>query len=393
MNTLRISAAALALAAIVGTATAAPITFKLKRELKLGGDGANITSTASTNFVGQNIMTVTTDGNAVWVGGVTNTGTATTAAIARIDNFLNGGVVSINRLASSVTSPAITSATGGYYGLTNDGQRVFGVVNRNAASADSEQLRGFDANTGNVIWDYRAANAVAGNFRFATNIDMDPGFGGGGAGVGISGTPAATFTGSRSVVDPLTGVLNGTAGNMTWPTGAVPGLSSTTRAISFDNNGDVYIRSNNQLGRVTRTGAHAGSLTVLGAGGLIPGTSAASNIGQNVEVFGFGGSKYVIMNDRTSGATGQSFTAKNLVLDTNGVAQSVTWLDSLNNALVLPTSSAIYDYEWIAGSNCLVVTDFTNNRLYAFQAVPEPATMAALGLGLAAVAARRRRKA
>ncbi len=43
-----------------------------------------------------------------------------------------------------------------------------------------------------------------------------------------------------------------------------------------------------------------------------------------------------------------------VALDTNGVAQSVTWLDSLNNALVLPTSSAIYDYEWIAGSNCLV---------------------------------------
>ena len=99
---------------------------------------------------------------------------------------------------------------------------------------------------------------------------------------------------------------------------------------------------------------------------------------------GFG--NFLIANDRNAPTSTLPFTDRVKILDTNGVLQTVEYLNFTPN-----TGNAAYDFSYDAPSSTLAVSDFANRQLYVFRVsaitaagAPEPASLLLMVSGASA---------
>lgn len=366
------------LAATVGVASAADVKMRLLKKIELDGDGKNVTSSTSANYIGPNIYSLTTSGGNVYVGGYNNSSAATTCAVLAISNFI--GADTVARVAGTLTTTNVPTGGAGYYGLAVSGNNLVSNVNRNASTLVGDEIRATDLTSGALVWDGRTANSLA-NARVAASIDIDP----------LTGNVG--YTGNLQGFAARAGLLNSSTGvtSTTWnyTSAAPPGMTSFLRGMAFDSAGNAWLRGNNQVAKVNRA---TGTVTTLGTGGLLLG-AAASNIGQHIEAMSdFFGNEVFIANNRASGATGQAFTGIQKMFKADGTLLSVDWVDNVDAPLALPNGNGIYTYSYDASSKVLYMLDSHNSAVYAFQAVPEPTTMIGLVAGAAALLRKRRNR-
>jgi hypothetical protein len=83
----------------------------------------------------------------------------------------------------------------------------------------------------------------------------------------------------------------------------------------------------------------------------------------------------LVINDRSSTASGQSWTSVIQFVSTTGSSITPNW-----TFLSAPaTGNAAYDFEWDQASQTLAVVDYANRNVSIFTtAVPEPSTYATL---------------
>jgi hypothetical protein len=339
-------------------------------EVNLTPTGLDAYNTA--NQIGTNASAVALSGDNVWVGSWNNSGLAGFSGIYRVSNIFGTQTGAVLGGTSRTTAN-----TRGFSGLVVNGNNLYSAWDNGAASPLG--LQKLDATSGTAAWGT--------SLRGSGGLDIDP---------LSSGNIGTTQLGSgrRWLYNEATGsvIYNGSS-----PLGFViltGGANSNMRSIAFDSvTGDSYSRSLNNIYKAVRTGENSAAPATT----IVTGTTSDPNgfiAGINIEFFTIGGSKFLIYNDRPTTGVGQAWNGAVRVVDTNGVAQTVNFLDATGaNAVSFADGNGFYSFSFDAANNRIAVADFLNNRVLVFstQAVPEPATMLALGAGVAALLRRRRK--
>jgi len=107
------SLSVLALGLLVAGASA-QVRFRLVKTVDLGGNGFNVTSSSSANYIGPHIYSITNDGGKVYVGGYNNSGATAGVRVLQINDFL--GSTTVGRVLGS-QSLSNAPISGGYYGV------------------------------------------------------------------------------------------------------------------------------------------------------------------------------------------------------------------------------------------------------------------------------------
>lgn len=353
--------------AAVSASAFAQVNLYRVAEVNLTPTGLDAYNTA--NQIGTNASAVALSGDNVWVGSWNNSGLAGFSGIYRVSNIFGTQTGAVLGGTSRTTAN-----TRGFSGLVVNGNNLYSAWDNGAASPLG--LQKLDATSGAAAWGT--------SLRGSGGLDIDP---------LSSGNIGTTQLGSgrRWLYNESTGsvIYNGTAGTQGFII-LTSGANSNMRSIAFDSvTGDSYSRSNNAIYKAVRTGEN----TAVAPTTIVTGT-ANDAAGLNIEFFTIGGSKFLIYNDRPVSTPGQSWNGSVRVADTNGVAQTVNFLDATGaNAVSFADGNGFYSFSFDAANNRIAVADFLNNRVQVFstQAVPEPATMLALGAGVAALLRRRRK--
>lgn len=356
--------------AAVSASAFAQVNLYRVAEVNLTATGLDAYNTA--NQIGTNASAVALSGDNVWVGSWNNSGAAGFSGIYRVSDIFGTQTGAVLGGTSRTTAN-----TRGFSGLVVNGNNLYSAWDNGAASPLG--LQKLDATSGAAAWGT--------NFRGSGGLDIDP---------LSSGNIGTTQLGSgrRWLYNEATGsvIYNGTAGTQGFIiiTQQTPPLNTNMRSIAFDSvTGDAYSRSVNNVYKAVRTGENA----AVTPSTIVTGTSN-DTAGLNIEFFTIGGSKFLIYNDRPVNTPGQAWNGAVRVVDTNGVAQTVNFLDATGaNAVSFADGNGFYSFSFDAANNRIAVADFLNNRVQVFstQAVPEPATMLALGAGVAALLRRRRK--
>lgn len=323
------------------------------------------------NQIGGNVSAVALSGDSVWVGSWASNSANQTSGIYRVNDIFG------SQTGSILVGNRTTAVTRGFSGLVVNGNNLYSAWDGGSNSILG--LQKLDATSGAAAWGT--------NFRGSGGLDIDP------LSNGNIGT-TQLGSGRRWLYNEATGgvIYNGTAGTQGFIiiTQQSPALNTNMRSIAFDPvTGDAYSRSVNNVYKAVRTGEN----TAVTPSTIVTGTTNDA-AGQNLEFFTIGGSKYIIYNDRPNNSTGQAWSGAVRVVDTNGVAQTLNFFDATGaNPLSFADGNGFYSFSFDAANNRIAVADFLNNRVQVFstQAVPEPATMLALGAGVAALLRRRRK--
>lgn len=342
--------------------------------------------------LGTNIAAVAWNGTDLYVNGFRNTSSGTTSGILRVNTPRSSGTTSTAAFGSLVTP-----VSRGYTGLDINGNTLIatwdnGVNGTNPANVSA--LQAFDLTASNPLrWNGSAVSGLGSSSRGFAGPSFNPGQNGaGGLGSGVS--YLVPGSGQERVLRINDGAGNGTAtGALNNQSLASNGAAGQTAYRDIDFNpatGDAFLRINNDVVKAVRTGPGqyngAANNPILVATAM-QGNNVVTNI-QFLDTTAFG--NVVIFNDRSSTGNGQSFNAVMKAVDVNGLAQTLTFLNSSGGAFApFGTGNAAYDYSFNSADQTLAISDFANSQVYIFQ-VPTPAGAALLGLG-GLLAARRRR--
>lgn len=341
--------------------------------------------------LGARVGDVAFDGTNLYLAGYHNTATGTTGqpvGMARISNFHDGssfrasGAIGISDTEWRVS--LLQAGSDRDVRLTYHNNALYLGTGLGDGSTSFTGIRKYDTD-GNLIsgWagDGLLSLSEAGVSRYDT-LDIDPGFGGSdpNLAVGVFGSTIVRR------FDLGTGSNTANAGPV--------GGATSHRDYSFAPNGDLYIRTTGAVSVATRTGVTTYS-TPTTLVSWSEGTLAQSTVAY-VPVSGTYShlSDIVLYNQRVSGMN------KVFVMSPSGV--SVAELLGSETVSDLGTSPAgfantllNYSYATLGGKMYLFVvnggTGTVIDRLDIYEVVPEPASMLALGAGLAALIRRRKR--
>ena len=372
------------LMAVAGLTAAANAQVVMQEIARI--DLTQVFNSTNPQGLGTNINGVAWNGVDLYVNGFRNTSSGTNSGILRVNTARVTGNTSTAAFGSLVTS-----VSRGYTGLDINGNTL--IATWDTGSNNASSLQAFDLTAGNPLrWNAGAASGL-GLVRGFSGAAFNPGQNGAG-GIGSGVSFPSQGSGQERVLRITDGVGNGasagTLNNFSIASNAASGATSF-RDIDFNPaTGDAFLRVNNDVVKAVRTGAgqyNSGAVNPILVATATPGNNIATNI-QFLDTAAFG--NVVIFNDRSSTGNGQSFNAVMKACDVNGVAQTLTFLNSSGGAFApFGTGNAAYDYSFNSADQTLAISDFANSQVYIFQ-IPTPAGAALLGLG-GLMAARRRR--
>jgi len=334
-----------ALAAILATSAVAQIQLTPLGTIDL--DSTAVSTNAE--FVGSNPAAIAWDGTDLYIAGFNSSGVAAEVAIVRI--------------AAALTNPS-SPTFGPRFGVLGATPNLRGYSGLDSAAEGLAAAYDFGASNPNGITFFDGANGAllwAKAARGGSGVGVDPGFAGGNPALG-RGVAWTTFgSGRRALQDILTGADIWTTG-----TGMIINAGSGTfwRDMDFESaTGNIWLRQSNRVITLDRTGDNS-----VANGRVVVAPTIADFVGgQNLAVIDGGGLAYVIYNDRSATAAGQSFSQVVKVIDFAGNAVSVDL-----GAFAPAASVGYYDFSWHAPSQTLAVLDFGNRDAHVFQLSEPP---------------------
>jgi len=353
------------------------------------------TSFNSTNSAGLGTLlsSVAWNGTDVYAAGFASAASSSTG-ILRVNSPLTNPTPTTSTFGSLTTAVA----SGGYRGLDISGNTLLaswdvGGTTTPPLPPQNNSFQAFETTAGNALrWNNGTAGSIGPVGRSFAGPSFNPGLNAAG-GLGSGAAFVIQGSGFERMLNTTTGGPNASpAGFNNANINIVATAPATTAWRDLDYNprtGDVYMRVNNDVSAGTRTSANqynsGTGLTIIR--NLTDQNQVSTNI-QFLDTAAFG--DLLIFNDRASTAPGQSFFANNLVSNTAGVAQTVTFLNSTGGAFApFGTGNGGYDYSFDAATQTLAISDFANAQVYIFQ-IPTPGAAALLGLGGLAAFRRRR---
>jgi len=315
---------------------AAPATAQVQFQELATIDLSSTANPLNAQYIGTRPSAVAWSGPDLFVAGSSTVG-ATGVGIVRIRNALTAPTFD-----SAFGIIAGTPAGFGYTGLDVG----FGVL---AAAYDAgvehpHGLRAFSANSPVPFWSFPA--------RGASGVAIDPGFGGidlgvASVGLGFDRRALQAMAGGAALYTSANGMIVNPGGGSSW------------RDISFDRpNGNFYGRRGNDVVRALRTGGNTCTPSLL-----VDLTDADSIPGQSVAHMNAVVGRFVIYNDRTSTAPGQSFFDVVAVATETGSPRTVNW-----GAFAPPTGTGHYDFSWSqASQESVAILDCANQRVTIFR--------------------------
>lgn len=364
------------------TPVGAQVTFTLEKQLDMAalsaGQPGSVAAYGNNLYVGslfggarlyQIQNPLGTPSTAVMFGGLSNPAT-------------NGGL------------PGPGPTTNGYVSLYTDGTTLIAATENGGSTPDIAQSYQFGGTTLN--WGANSGTASM-NTQTGTldGAAVDP----------ISGLVMTTGFGgdAQNFFNASTGAAQSVPGaNILF----YPGVGTGWKDVTYDHaTGDIYLRA---FGGVAR-----GQRVATGQFQTLEGGAGVQTIVDNVNVVAsainveflpasFAGQGLVILNNRNNAGTSfanivRTYSATppssgGTATDTP-VAASFVLADGSTPFTTTSAASGIYDFSYDPVNNRLYVSDFSTSQVHVFSAVPEPASVAGLGVVgfIAAVAACRRR--
>ncbi len=317
-------------------------------------------------YIGTNPLGVAWNGTKLYLAGHDNFGSSLLpVGLIEVLNPTQTGIVGLVDADFSDNFGTIFQPTGrGYTGLELSGNRLAASYDNGNATDNGIQL--FDTTTNSLVWDLGDAGITG---RGGSGVAFDPGFNSSTAGQGVAWTQFGSGRRAlQSIADGSTLFsLSGPDLGFQWIPDVAPG-GNLSRDIAFDpNTGDMYVRRNNDVDAADRDGSNSTTnrRTIFDDAS----DAGAFKLGQKLEfIGGTDDGDLIIYNDSVTSTVDQEFDSVIKVIDTDGVAQTVTY-NLLGGEVVgdIDVGNGIYDFDYDPVSNTLAILDFDNRDVYIFE--------------------------